>query len=365
MFKYKTFLYALKPDENQKKRLSNLLDARDAIYNQLSFTVNSLYLNNASADYIRYYISNFSIAPWLCKRAAEDIRATVSSQFDKLYSGEIASIHNKSPHQKRREIIIGEDQIIIYNSYIQLAGIGCVEAVFHRPLAENSKILTVKLIEDQHGKVYYISFLLSVYYTVSIAHVDSSKVLGLDYSQNGLYVDSNGFSAGYPGFMLQGRDKLIALRKTASSFSPGSSRWLKFTRRADKLEQHMLNQRKDWQFKQAAKLAKENDAVCLETLDFNSMKKSNPALGAKINDNNWNSFKAKLSSNLETQGKPLVQISQYYPSSQICSVCGHRFGKLPLSQRMVACPNCGTVIDRDFNAARNIRNEGIRLLNIA
>lgn len=95
------------------------------------------------------------------------------------------------------------------------------------------------------------------------------------------------------------------------------------------------------------------------------MKKQNASLGLKIYDNYWGGFKSKLNQNLQKKGKPLIQISQYYPSSQICSVCGYTIGKQPLSQRTIRCPYCGAVIDRDYNAACNIRNEGIRLLSAA
>ena len=84
-----------------------------------------------------------------------------------------------------------------------------------------------------------------------------------------------------------------------------------------------------------------------------------------VRDNNWYGFKNKLGRKLAQQGKPLIEVSRYFPSSQLCSVCGYRFGKLPLYQRIVNCPACGSLMDRDYNAARNIRNEGIRLLEAA
>ena len=136
-------------------------------------------------------------------------------------------------------------------------------------------------------------------------------------------------------------------------------------RRAEKLEKHIYNQRKDWQFKKASELANENSAVCIETLNFGDMVKENAALSSKIYDNQWGGFKNKLKSKLDEQGNPLIQTSQYYPSSQGCSCCGWNMGKQPLNVRTIVCPNCGNIMDRDMNAALNIRDEGLRLLDDA
>ena len=68
---------------------------------------------------------------------------------------------------------------------------------------------------------------------------------------------------------------------------------------------------------------------------------------------------------MQQAGKPVVTVDRFYPSSQICSVCGTRFGKIPLEQRTVQCPHCHSVLDRDYNAALNIRREGARLYRSA
>ena len=72
-------------------------------------------------------------------------------------------------------------------------------------------------------------------------------------------------------------------------------------------------------------------------------------------------FTAFLAYKLQEQGKALVKIDKWFPSSRMCSVCGAVKGELPLSERVYHC-GCGVVMDRDINAAINIRNEGIRLL---
>lgn len=364
MASFRTYEYALKPSPEQKKDISAMLDRQDKIYNDMAELANWLFYNGTAYEMIQAAIDNYVVSEELCPKAAAKLKGQLSKQLGRLSRGEIASIYKRKRNRKRRRIQVTTAYIV--EKYVNIVGIGYVETVFHRPLPSNVYIYAANLCESQYGTKYNISFDVVFNEPQYMNRViDYQKVIGLDYKQTGLYVDSKGNSGAYPGFYAQNKAKLNELYKTANRFKPGSSRWLKFMRRAEKLEQHIKNQRKDWQFKQAARLAEENDAVCVETLDFDEMKKQNASLGLKIYDNYWGGFKSKLNQNLQKQGKPLIQISQYYPSSQICSVCGYTIGKQPLSQRTIRCPYCGAVIDRDYNAACNIRNEGIGLLSAA
>lgn len=183
----------------------------------------------------------------------------------------------------------------------------------------------------------------------------------MDYAQDGLYVDSFGHNARYPSFRHQANAKLERARHAAARFRPGSCRWRKFRQRAAKLERHVANQRKDWQYKLAYQFVRQFDAVCVENPDFTAMVHKNPALAAKLYDNAPASFFKRLEMVFVKHGKRVIRIDRYYPSLQICSGCGRRVGKLSLNEPFV-CPYCGLRMDRNHNAARNIREEGIRLL---
>ena len=84
-------------------------------------------------------------------------------------------------------------------------------------------------------------------------------------------------------------------------------------------------------------------------------------LSRDIADASWAKFVKMLTYKASWYGRTIVKIGRYYPSSQICSCCGSR-QDMPLSVRTYHCPNCGSVIDRDLNAAKNILAEGLRLL---
>ena len=84
-------------------------------------------------------------------------------------------------------------------------------------------------------------------------------------------------------------------------------------------------------------------------------------LGKSVSDNGWGMFTVFLKYKLEWQGKPLVKIDKWYHSSKTCHHCGYINNKLKLSDREWTCESCGSVIDRDWNAAENIRDEGINV----
>lgn len=103
------------------------------------------------------------------------------------------------------------------------------------------------------------------------------------------------------------------------------------------------------------------DCVCVENLDMRGMSRS-LKLGKSTMDNGFGMFRALLGYKLEDRGKRLVTVGRLFPSSQLCHECGYRFsGTKDLSVREWTCLLCGRTHDRDVNAARNIRDEGMRL----
>lgn len=98
------------------------------------------------------------------------------------------------------------------------------------------------------------------------------------------------------------------------------------------------------------------DMFCLEDLNLNGMKK---IWGRKVSDLSYYTFQQMLNYKCIKYGKKMIKIGRFEPSSQICSNCGHR-QKLQLDERIYVCPECGIKIDRDINAALNIRNFALR-----
>ena len=114
--------------------------------------------------------------------------------------------------------------------------------------------------------------------------------------------------------------------------------------------------------KLSTQLIRENDVVCIEDLAPKNMVRNHHLVKA-ISDAGWGEFRRQLQYKADWYGKKVVTINSFYPSSQLCSCCGTQWaGTKDLSVRSWTCPVCGARHDRDVNAARNILNEGLRLL---
>ncbi|WP_429676865.1 RNA-guided endonuclease TnpB family protein [Bacillus mexicanus] len=128
-----------------------------------------------------------------------------------------------------------------------------------------------------------------------------------------------------------------------------------------RLHEKVKNQRQDFLHKLSTDLVKNHDVIVIEDLNTKGMLK-NRKLSKAISDVSWSEFVSMLTYKAEWYGKSLVKIDKWFPSSQICSNCGHQDGPKPLHIRTWTCNNCDSVHDRDVNAAMNIKNEGLRLI---
>ena len=139
----------------------------------------------------------------------------------------------------------------------------------------------------------------------------------------------------------------------------GSRNYQKQKKRVALCHEKIKNQRKDFQHKLSRGLAERYDAVCVEDLNLKGMS-GGLHLGKGVQDNGYGQFLSMLGYKLEERGKNLIKVDRYFASSKICSVCGHKKKELALSDREYVC-ECGNRMDRDVNAAVNIREEGKRL----
>lgn len=119
--------------------------------------------------------------------------------------------------------------------------------------------------------------------------------------------------------------------------------------------------RADVLHKLSRRLVNENQVIAVEGLNVKGMM-ANHSLAKAIGDVGWSMFLDMLSYKAERDGKVAVKCHRFFPSSKTCNDCGHVVASLPLRARSWACPACGTIHDRDVNAARNIRDEGLRIL---
>ena len=127
-----------------------------------------------------------------------------------------------------------------------------------------------------------------------------------------------------------------------------------------RLYEKVANQRIEYLNKLSTEIVKNHDIICIEDLNVKGMMR-NHKLAKSISDVSWTSLVSKLHYKAAWYGKEVIRISRWFPSSQICSDCGHKDGKKPLHVRGWTCPVCHSHHDRDVNAARNILAEGLRI----
>ena len=171
-------------------------------------------------------------------------------------------------------------------------------------------------------------------------------------------IASTGEKQNNPRFLKRAGANLRRKQKSLSRKKKGSANRNKARVLVAKAHEKTANARNDFQHKLSKRLIDENQAICIETLKVKTMLK-NRRLSKHIADAAWGELVRKLEYKAAWVGKRLVQIDQWYASSKTCSACGHKAQAMPLSIRNWRCEACGAHHDRDVNAAKNIRLQGI------
>jgi putative transposase len=234
----------------------------------------------------------------------------------------------------------------IKGNQIYLAKIGNVSPIWSRVLPSAPSSVTV--IKDCANR-YFLSFVVEV----EPVHIDAkNQSIGIDLGLKTFAVMSDGEKAESPDYSKLDR-KIRQLQKKLARQSKDSRRRNRTRIQIAKLHNQISDTRKDFLHKLSTKIVSENQAIVLEDLNVSGMVK-NPKLSRAISLQGWREFRTFCQAKSEKLNREFHVISRWEPTSQVCSECGYKWGKLDLKVRSVQCLNCGTEHDRDGNAAKNI-----------
>jgi putative transposase len=223
-----------------------------------------------------------------------------------------------------------------------------------RTLLKGAKPTTVTVSKDTAGR-YHVSMLCD---DVVSAKKKVSGQVGIDLGLTHFAILSSGEKIAAPNTFRKYENQLAKLQRRLANKQKGSARRAKAKLKVAKLHAKVADARRDFLHKLSTRLINENQVIAIESLAVSNMQK-NRRFAKSIGDASWSEFVRQLTYKAEWYGRTLIGIDRWYPSSKRCSACGHTAAKMPLNVRMWPCPECGSIHDRDVNAARNVLAAGL------
>ena len=361
---FTAYKFRIYPDKKQKELFVKTFGCVRSIYNKMladkieHYKQTKKMLKNTPAQYKKKFPYFKEVDSLALTNAQIHLEGAYTSFF---HNPKIGFPNFKSRKNTRRSYTTNlvNNNIELKSGKLKLPKVGFVRIKQHREIPEGYILKAVTVSQNGSGK-FFVSILFK--YEHEVVKKQPKIFLGMDYSMHDLYVDSEGNKAQYDHFYRKTEEKLKREQRKLSLMKKSSKNRAKQRIKVAKVHEKIANCRKDFMHKKSRQIANVYDCVCIENLDMKGMSQS-LNFGKSVNDNAYGSFINMLSYKLEEQGKYLVKVDRFYPSSQLCSVCGYQNRETKdLSIREWICSNCGTKHDRDVNAAVNLRNEGKRLL---
>lgn len=263
---------------------------------------------------------------------------------------------NKSSYKTNNQ----NGTIYVKDDYLKLPKVGLVEIRMERKLPIGSTIKNVTISKTKTNK-YFAS--IQFEYHKEVNQVQPKSYLGLDYAMSDFYVDSEGRKGNYPKFYRLSQDKLAKEQRKLSKKKKGSNNYNKQKLKVAKIHEKIANQRKDFLHKISRKIVNSYDVVCVESLNMKSMSKT-LKFGKSVHDNGWGMFIHMLKYKLEEMGKHLVFADKFFPSTKQCSSCKNKKDEISLAERTSVCSFCELEIDRDLNAALNLKQYAVKSIQV-
>jgi len=358
------YQYRVYPTQKQQTQLAQLFGCCRVVWNDAlalvkqsqKFPKNSdlqkLCITQAKGTEQRSWLQEVSNIP--LQQSVADLGVAIKNYFDSRTGKRKGSsigfprFKNKDNRQSAR---FRKGGFSIKKGKVYLAKIGHLKTKWSRPLPSEPSSVTI--IKDRRNR-YFLSFVVEAEVPSSSAPNDS---VGVDLGIKTFAVLSTGEKIDSPSYQKLNR-KIKRFQRRLSKCVKGSKRRELARLKVAKLKAKLRDTRKDFLHQLSSKLINENQVIVLEDLNVKGMVK-NRCLSRAISKAGWSEFRTMCEAKSQMYSREVRVISRWQPTSQYCSDCGYKWGKLDLSVREIVCLSCGTLQDRDGNAATNIKQVGV------
>ena len=362
----KAYYFRLYPNKAQQVLLAKTFGCVRVVWNRYVATFNSYDKDtNPKPDYqtstqIRNefdWMQEVSAAA--LQQKAMDFKEYQNQRFDKKRKKQLGFPKFKSKND-RQSFRLPNQKFYIRGNRIQLEKIGKVKIVLDRQIPPDVKYVNVTVSKSKSGQ-YFASVLVE---EVIQPKPKADKTVGIDVGLNSFLVDSEKRDVANPRYFRKNQAKLAHLQRLQSrkrgskKGETKSRRWLKLQGRINRLHRKIANQRAWFLHDVSSKLVNNYDVIYSETLNVAGMLR-NHCLAKSIADASWSTLFKYIDYKCRWYGKHYHQIGTFKPSTKTCSQCGEVNKTITLKDRVFVCPACGLSIDRDFNAAINIKAFGV------
>lgn len=357
----KAFKYRIYPNASQKEILSKTFGCVRVIWNACVESFNSYDKATNPNPAIPSKKDLIVDKPWLSEVSAAAIQQKqrdfmeFSKQFFSkgrkkklgrpVFKGKHGDQSFRLPNQKFR----------LNGNKIRIEKVGWIRLSVDRVIPDKAKLVSCTVSKNKAGQ-YFVSILVD---TEICYKEKTGEIIGVDFGVKTMAVLSNGIEIQNPHFLRKNQAKLRVLQRHLSKKKKGSNKREKCRRKIAILHQRILN-RKLWYIHNiTTRLIRDYDVICIEDLNVSGMMKNHCLAGA-VSDISFAEIRRQLEYKCRWYGKTLSVIDRFYPSSKTCSRCGWKNDDLKLSDRVFKCKDCGLEIDRDLNAAINIKAAGVK-----
>ena len=367
----------LYPNVTQTTQINKLLGCYRVVYNQClarkikSYEENKVSENRTSlGHFIHHEILKDDNFLWLREQNTKVLKQAVIDMLDaykrffKQHTGYPKFKSKKDNKQSCRFELGAISKKNIYTNYkLSLANIKNVKFRCNKKYAEylqkhKANIRQATLTKLPCGE-YYLSILVDGDLTHKVK--ESHHTIGIDLGIKDFVITSDGEVFNNLHFKKSESNKIKRLQKQLSRKQNGSNNRNKVRIKLAKVYKRITDKKQYYLHQVSNYLIDENQVICMEDLNVSGMLQ-NHKLASSIQEMSFYEFKRMLEYKTNWYGRKLVFVDRFYPSSKTCNHCGYVNKKLKLSDRQWVCPDCGEIIERDYNAALNIRDEGIRLI---